>query len=82
MNQLCYSLALEINFVYSMPNRICPIKLSKNDQNETSNLNWVEKVSSYLVTWYMYVISSSKSRVLCVRIVMLYSFFKSYGLYT
>lgn len=63
MNQLCYSLALEINFVQSMPYCICPIKLSKNEQNEKSSLNWVEEVSSYLVTWYMYVISSSKSRV-------------------
>lgn len=56
MNQLCYSLALEINFVQSMPYCICPIKLSKNEQNEISSLNWVEEVSSYLVTWYMYII--------------------------
>lgn len=53
MNQLCYSLALEINFVQSMPYCICPIKLSKNEQNEISSLNWVEEVSSYLVTWYI-----------------------------
>lgn len=53
MNQLYYSLALEINFVHSMPNCICPIKLSKNEKNETSSLNWVEEVSSYLVTWYI-----------------------------